>query len=109
MGDNGRYFVDAYQADTAMDNKHMVTESPGTNPVIKPEFKGRDWFENHKGEWIEFRWAEMQYEMEKDGVSNAGEKMGAFLDKYFASQSAKDYQGVMNDFGLMESKARGCK
>lgn len=54
IGDNGRYVVDAYKADTAMDNKHMVTESPGTNPATKPEFKGLDWFENHKGEWIEF-------------------------------------------------------
>ncbi|KAH7317093.1 hypothetical protein B0I35DRAFT_479868 [Stachybotrys elegans] len=109
IGDNGRYVVDAYKKDSTMDNKYMVTENPGTNPATKNEYKGLDWYDNHKETWIELNWAETQYQMEKGGVKNADAKMAAFRDRFFASESAKKHQAVMNEFELIENKLKGCR
>ncbi|KAL6850822.1 hypothetical protein ACO1O0_007948 [Amphichorda felina] len=108
IGDNGRFVVEAYKNDNKMDNKYMVTENPGTNPATKDEYKNLDWFENHKGTWIEFDWAGTQYEMTKNGVKDAGTKMNDFQTNYYSSQSAQDHLAVMNDFEQMESKVKGC-
>ncbi|KAI6778524.1 uncharacterized protein J7T54_005048 [Emericellopsis cladophorae] len=109
IGDNGRFVVAEYKKNASMDNKNMVTDNPGTNPATKSEYKNLDWYENHRGEWIEFNWAETQNEMDKNGVKEADKKMATFRNKYFESESARQHQAVMNEFELIERKVTGCR
>lgn len=112
-GDNGRFVVAAYKNDKTMDNKHIVTSSPGINPATKDEYKNLDWYENHRGEWTEFLWTDTQAEMGKDmGKADAQTKMDAFRHAYYKSAdtgpAAREHLAVMNDYEFMAGKVKGC-